>query len=205
MNFLRLISPVLLYIIIFSVFVGYLYVYDKISFKKLIGWMMKVMVFTTSLNIGFSAFSSLVGLFLNHSNSNVMFIVSQMIGLVVLGGLVWYYSKRAELFKTKLFIVGDFIHCITIPLFSISLSIFLIIDTVLSVAIVIYYWKKVMKKRSRKDWCILVERIIGILLLNIIVMVSSSIAMILVVSILLFICLLMTIFMYYLGIKKSRT
>lgn len=163
-----------------------------------------MLMYIVSMNLVFSGISSLVGLFINYSNTQAVFVLSQMLGLSVLGLLIGYYWRRSGLFKNKMFIVGNLIHCIIIPLFSISTSIFLILDTLIQAVLLIYFWKKVMNRKDRRDNFAFIERVISIIILNVIVMVSWPVVVITIISTLLFICLLMTIFLYYKGIRKHQ-
>lgn len=184
---------------------GYMYVWDKKGLRRVLKWMAKVVVYAVSMNLLFDGFSSLVGLFVNYDNTRALFVISQMLGLVVLGLLGWYYSKTKNLLKKKLFMIGDFIFCFTVPLFPVSTSIFLILTAVIQITLIMYYWKKVMKKTDKRNWIQLIERIINVIILNVIVMVQNSMAVIMITSILLFACLLMTLYLYYIGIKKKYT
>jgi hypothetical protein len=203
MNFFRLSCSMLLTMIAVSVFVGYFYLYDKSYYRRLIKWLGRLIIYVSCINLLFASTSSLVGLCMNPTNTSAIFGTSQVVSLLVGGLVIGYLCRHKNRMRNEgLFIISAGISCIFYPLFSFSQPIILILNDISQILIIVYFCKNIFKY-SKKNWCILSMRISLLLMLNIFIIVESSIVLISLLSSILLINLLTVLYIYYKTLQRS--
>ena len=127
--------------------IGYLHLYDKLAFKKVIKWITKCLVYFCCTNLFFATTSSFVGLWLNTGNTQPVFIVSQLIGLLA-GALIilYFYRSKKRVRKEGLFVVSSGINCVLYPLFGLSKPIVLILVVLFQSLLIAYFYSRIFKK-----------------------------------------------------------
>jgi hypothetical protein len=111
--------------------------------------------------------SSFISCFLNYNMKDPIFISSQLSSIIILVVIIYfYYNQSHNLMKYKFFFISNLVSCIIIPFFNISYSFCMIINNIIQIGLIIYYYKFIRKKSDKRTKSILFLRICNIVVFN---------------------------------------
>lgn len=205
MNFLSLSASNLLFFLVFQPVLGYLYLYDKQYFSKLILWAEKTLLYVCSTNILFAAISSFVSLFINTQNLTVFFIVSQLLGLVAIGTIVYFFIlQRKQFRKYKMFFLNSLAFCVLAPFFSKSYPVSFVLLNTAQVGILVASYKN-RKRSDKRTKPLLIGRVLFLVMFNVVELGSFPPLVIAVASLFFAVELGIIGYIMYLSFKKKRS
>lgn len=160
-------------------------------------------MYFSCINLFFASWSSFVGLWLNPSNTEPVFVLSQLLGLVA-GSLVviYFYRNRKRTLKEGLFAIASGVNCLLYPFFCLSKPITLILVVFFQGLLILYFCKNFYSKEGRHR-CMVLLRCSVLVMLSLVVMVDSSTALIYTLSIILFADVMAVLFVYYRTFRRK--